>query len=101
MEKRHTPLEVISGSNGTKIITGAITGSNARGFQVNEDATISVLTSEAWNPETNEFDDVEDVLTDHIQGGVATTLSAGTIVMCQQHHFVNITPATGSINLIL
>ena len=99
-QKRHTPDQVMSGANGTKIITGAATDTFARGFQVNEDATISVLTSQSVNAATGDFEDAADVLENHIEGSGATTLKSGTIVMCRQHHFMDITPSSGSVNLI-
>lgn len=91
----YDPLQVIAGQRGTKLVKTSATGIRFRGFQVDQDAVFSVLTSK------KDDDESYDALEDHIEGGNATTVHAGTTKMCQQDYFTGYTLTSGQINLIL
>lgn len=98
MEGMYKADSVMSASNGTKVVTSALT-SQFRAFVPNEDTTISALASKSIADDGTVTAN-SDVLASHIEGGVTTTLKAGILVVCQQHSFTGITVASGSITVI-
>lgn len=93
-------LQVIAGQRGSRLVTSAKTNLRFRAFQANGSTTISALKSVTQNT-NGEISDPADVLESHIEGSGSTTLEHGTIIVCQQSYFTDITPSSGSVNLVL
>jgi hypothetical protein len=95
--KRHSQGEMISGERGTKVLIASGVYTNLKAHKIVIKLTGSKVTVLTAVKDSNEVAaDAVDVLSEHIAGGAATSLQAGTEIKCQRDVFMAVTLAAAS-----